>query len=462
MKWYDRMVRYPEVWVLTALALVTRLWHIGWPPAIVFDEVYFRTFAADYLSGNYFFDIHPPFVKLLFAGVAMLFHLTPDQILSGYAGGIILRTAPAVAGAALVPLLYVILRQLNFSRRIAILGGTFVLFDNALLVESRFVLMDSILLLAGFGAVSAYLALRKAKGHIRWVGVMLLALLLGVLVTTKWTGLAIALLLTITWLIEGVRQRIEPLKLAVEAAITIMIITSIYVGSFALHFSLLNHSGEGDAFMSERFQSTLIGNVAYNPSAKLSFWDKFIELNGQMYSAQNTLNHTTHPYASRWYSWPFMARPVYFWQSETQAGGTQGNIYLLGNPFIWAFGTIGVLASLLAWIIRPNLLGHRRHLVAFLLAGYVVNFIPFSFIERPMFLYHYLFALVISILIGCILYEQLFEWQSKKYGKSIAHYTYWIMMSMAILGFLYFLPLSYGWPLSPSDLQQRMWLPSWR
>ena len=28
--------------------------------------------------------------------------------------------------------------------------------------------------------------------------------------------------------------------------------------------------------------------------------------------------------------------------------------------------------------------------------------------------------------------------------------------------FLYFLPISYGWPLSPADLQQRMWLPSWR
>lgn len=448
--------------MLTVLALVTRFWNVGWPPAVVFDEVYFRTFAADYLNGHYFFDIHPPFVKLLFAGIGTLFHLTPAQVIVGDPGTTILRVLPAVAGAALVPLIYVILRQLRFDRRIAALGVMLVLFDNALLVESRFVLMDSLLLLAGFGAISAYLALRKAKGALRWSWIVVMALLMGVLVSTKWTGLAIAGLLAVTWLVECIRQRWRWPRMAGEALLTAGIVAIIYVGSFALHFALLTHSGDGDAFMSERFQSTLIGNASYNSSAKMSFWDKFIELNSEMYSAQSSLTDTTHPYASKWYSWPFMIRPVYYWEGEALPSGAQGNIYLLGNPLVWWLGTVSVVIALVTWLTQPKLLGRRRHLIAFLLAGYALNFIPFSAIDRPMFLYHYLFALVISILITCILLARLFKWQAKKYDKKAASYTYWILVVAVILIFAYFLPLSYGWPLSPSDLQQHMWLQTWR
>lgn len=462
MRWYHRLVRYPELWVLTVLALLTRLWQVGWPSAIVFDEVYFRTFAADYLSGHYFFDLHPPFVKLLFAGIGALTHLSSAQVESGDPGGTILRILPALAGAALVPLLYVILRQLRFSRRIATLGALFILCDNALLVESRFVLMDSLLLLAGFGAVSAYLVTRKTRGYLRWLWVSVMAILLGMLVSTKWTGLAIAGLLGVTWLVEGMRQRIKWPQFIGEGLLVLLIVAAIYIGSFMVHFTLLTNSGDGDAFMSQKFQSTLVGNPSYSPATKMSTWDKIVELNIEMYKANQTLNNTTHPYASRWYDWPFMIRGVYYWQGETLANGMQGNIYLLGNPLIWLMGTISVAVAFVVWVAMPRLLGSRRKLVAFLLAGYVVNFVPFVFINRPMFLYHYLFAFIISILLFCVLLDRIFDWQTKRYGKQTVTYTIGILSAAVILCFLYFLPLSYGWPLSSADLLQHMWLPTWR
>lgn len=462
MNWRHRLFKYPELWVLTVVALLTRLWQIGWPSAIVFDEVYFRTFAGNYLSGNYFFDIHPPLIKLLFAGIGTLFNLSAGQVAVGDPGGMILRTIPALAGAALVPLIYVILRQLHFGRRIATLGAVLVLFDNALLVESRFVLMDSLLLLAGFGAISAYLALRKTQGSRRWVFVVFLALLLGMLVSTKWTGLAIAGLIATTWLVEGVRHRFKWQQMLGEALTVIAIVASIYIGSFMMSFSLLNRSGEGDAFMSRQFQSTLTGSSYYDPDAKMSFWDKFVELNSEMVTAQSSLNDVTHPYASRWYSWPLMTRPVYYWQGDILPSGTQGHIYLLGNPVVWLLGIVSVLAALVAWLLHSTWLGKRRNLIAFLLAGYALNFAPFALIDRPMFLYHYLFALVISILITCVLAAQVFDWQAKKYGRQAAKQTYWVILALIVLGFLYFLPISYGWPLSSNDLQQRMWLPTWR
>ncbi|MDB5177284.1 MAG: phospholipid carrier-dependent glycosyltransferase [Candidatus Saccharibacteria bacterium] len=462
MNWYQRLLRYPELWILTIVAAFTRLWQLQLPPAVVFDEVYFRQFAANYLDGHYFFDIHPPFVKLLLAGAASMLHLSPTEVGGGDPAAVILRLIPAIAGIVLVPLIYVIIRQLGLGRRMATFGAILVLFDNALMVESRFILMDSLLLLAGFGVLSCYLALRRQAGNKRWLWIVIMAILIGLMVTTKWTGLAMAGLIATAWLAEGMMNKMSLRRMAAEAVATIVIVASIYVGSFAVHFALLTHSGEGDAFMSQEFQSTLTDSQYYKSTTKMSFWEKFIELNKEMYTAQSTLNGVQHPYASRWYSWPLELRPVYFWQSEPQKNNAQGNVYLLGNPVVWWGSTVAVVVALLTWLGRPQLLGERRRLVAFLLAGYALNFVPFAFIDRPMFLYHYLFALLFAILITCVLIGRFFDWQALRYGRRAVRQTYWAVVVVIVLGFLYFLPLSYGWSLSPADLQQRIWLPSWR
>lgn len=462
MKWYQRLLKYPELWVLIIAALVTRLVQLHLPPAVVFDEVYFRTFASNYLDGHYFFDIHPPFVKLVFAGAANVLGIEAAQLSGGDPAGVALRVIPALAGAALIPLVYVIIRQIGLGRRMAALGALLVLCDNALLVESRFVLMDSLLLLAGFGALSAYLALRKAKGLRRWAWVVLAAVLLGILVSTKWSGLAIAGLIGLLWIVDYVRQKGDWKRMIGEGAAVLAIVATIYIGSFMTHFALLTKSGEGDAFMSEKFQSLLVGNPAHDRDARMAFWDKFVELNQEMYTAQGSLEGVEHPYASKWYSWPLEMRGVYYWQGQAGPNGIQGNIYLLGNPIVWWGSLLGVIVALLVWLARPRLLGDKRNVVAFLLAGYAVNFIPFAFIDRPMFLYHYLIALVFAILLTCVMLAQLFGWQRQKFGAKAAQQTYWAIAAVVVLSFLFFIPLSYGWPLSPSDLDMRMWLPTWR
>lgn len=462
MKWYQRLVRYPEIWVLGIAALMTRLWNLGFPSAVVFDEVYFRQFAADYLSGHYFFDIHPPLTKLLLAGSAHILHITPEQLASGDPAATVLRIVPALAGALLVPLVYIILRQLRLGRKVATFGAALVLLDNALLVESRFILTDSMLLLAGMGAFSCYLALRRRHDVWRWAWVVATAACIGVMVSTKWTGLATAGVISLVWLVEGILRRIDWRRLVGEASVVIAVIAAIYIGSFMVHFTLLTKSGEGDAFMSQKYQSTLVGNAAYSEKAHMSNWDKFIELNTVMYTAQGTLSEVIHPYASRWYSWPLEFRPVYFWQGDILKSGTQGHVYLLGNPVVWLLAAIGTLVALIVWLARPEWLGGRRKLVAVLLLGYGLNFVPFAFIDRPMFLYHYLSALLFSIIISSVMIGLVFDWQRKKYGKKVVDQTFWIIVAAVIIGFLYFLPISYGWPLSQADMQQRMWLPSWR
>ena len=54
--------------VLAAVLLVgfaVRLFRLGQPDSIIFDEVYFGKFAGKYIKTRYYVDVHPPLAKLL-------------------------------------------------------------------------------------------------------------------------------------------------------------------------------------------------------------------------------------------------------------------------------------------------------------------------------------------------------------------------------------------------------------
>jgi dolichyl-phosphate-mannose-protein mannosyltransferase len=451
----------PELIGLIVAAFATRIWTLFSPNAVVFDEVYFKAFAAHYLDGHYYFDIHPPLGKLILAGYAHLSGLTPDAMLNGTAVG--LRLVPAVAGLLLVPLVWGILRRLGASRPFAFLGGLLILLDNALLVESRFILMDSMLLLFGLGGIYFYLVARDTTTRRRWLWLTLAAISAGAAMSIKWTGLSSLAIIGLVWLWDQPGRKARRLHRLSELALFAIIPLIIYLGSFWLHFKLLPLSGDGDAFMLPRFQATLIGNSHYDPTAHLDFIDKFAQLNYDMYQANQTLT-ATHPYGSHWYTWPLEQRPVYYWQGDVLSDGRQGNIYLLGNPVIWWGVWIAIITGILYAIIK------RRRLRAVTVAGlavtgtaYLINFVPFMAVSRVMFLYHYFFSFIFSLMCAVLLWNDLASDQRHHQLTSPdSRRIYALIVLLIMAGFLFFAPLTYGIPLTPTSLQTHMWLPSWR
>ena len=460
--------RYPELFILTAAALLTRLWSVFTPAAVVFDEVYFKVYAGDYLTGSYYFDPHPPLGKLLLGGWAWMTHLDP-ALLTGTGPTVGLRLLPAIAGAIIIPVFYLFLRNLGASRRVSALGAALLLLDNALLVESRFILIDSMLVLFGLGAVACYLAARKHHGRSRVILIAASALLGGLAASTKWTGLTALGLIGVIWLIDLFRPNLNKSwrRAIPEGLILIIIPALVYLSVFWVHFNLLPKSGQGDAFMSTRFQSTLVDNANYDPTVQMNFLDKFIDLNRAMSASEASLKTATHPYGSKWYTWPFMIRPIYYWQGETLANGTQGNIYFLGNPAVWWGILIVILGAGLASTRAIKRLRPYRFAFMVLALGYIMNFLPFSHIVRVMFLYHYLFALIYSLAFAVILLGALGDWMHDTahpwtFSSSTSRNLYIGVIVSALLGFIYIAPLSYGVPLTPIELAQHMWLHTWR
>ena len=185
-------------WLLAA-GLLTRFYGLNWPPQVVFDELHFGKFVGGYITGRYFFDIHPPLGKLLIAAVAWWSGYDGSQpfetIGESYHPNVdvfALRVLPATFGAALPPLAYALARQLGCSRTSAALVGGLLVLDGSLLVESRLLLTDSSLFF--WDLLQLLTALRAsattpntARFHQQ---LALTGLAIGAAVSTKWTALA--------------------------------------------------------------------------------------------------------------------------------------------------------------------------------------------------------------------------------------------------------------------------------
>ena len=235
-------------------------------------------------------DVHPPLAKLLLALMAWV---------SGFEGGsfdfkdigreygpeavpyIPMRLLPATLGLALIPLAYLTLRALKTRPTTALLGALMVMFENGLVTQSRFILLDSPLIF--FTALTAFFwvgfsneneVARDRTGKVgpfsrRWYGWLLLTgLALGAVVSCKWVGLftiATIGILTIAqlWRLLGDVRIPMPLlarHFVARAVFLILVPLAFYMSMFAIHLAILSNSGEGDGFMSSEFQHTLQGH----------------------------------------------------------------------------------------------------------------------------------------------------------------------------------------------------------
>ncbi|MFZ4653139.1 MAG: phospholipid carrier-dependent glycosyltransferase [Methylococcaceae bacterium] len=432
--------------VLLTVGLATRFWGLGTPATVVFDEVHWGRYLSSYFTGNYYFDVHPPLGKLIYAGWAYLWGFTPAfifELSASYNGAwaLILRGLPAFIGAMLPLIVYAFALDLGYRRKMAALAGFLIAIDGALIGISRLILLDPFLLLFGFTALWSYR--RGSKTGAAW-GLFIPGALAGLAFSIKWTGLSFLGLITLLEIARlwGLGWAFRPISM-IKVIVALGVVPAlIYTLPFWIHFALLTHSGPGDDFMTPAFQATLAGShYALDREAlpSLNFWEKFLEINQEMFRA-NARMTTGHPYSSAWYTWPFMLRPIFMWQ-----GGPLERISLIGNPFIWWGSTIAVLTIFQATLwLRLRSLGTTGRI---LMLGWLMNFLPFMGIGRVMFIYHYLSALVFAILLLVYLADRLPASRRFTLGIGI----------LGIGGFGYFAPWVYGFPSS----RPMVWLSSW-
>jgi dolichyl-phosphate-mannose--protein O-mannosyl transferase len=195
----------------------------------------------------------------------------------------------------------------------------------------------------------------------------------------------------------------------------------------------------------------------------MPFVDEVLDLNRAMSRVNQQWSNTSHPAASKWYTWPISQHSVMFWQDD-HANLDTNWIMLQGNPLLWWGILAGLALFAVALALRRVTVGAHRDALLFLLAGYVMNFAPFAFITRPMYLYHYFFGLLYSLALATFAVGLLAGWMDGddaalwRFPSRRSRATYVGVLALVAISFAYFAPMSYGTRLSQAAVAHRRWL----
>ena len=215
----------------------------------------------------------------------------------------------------------------------------------------------------------------------------------------------------------------------------------------------------------------------------------FIEIHRQILLFHGRLGGNSpkvHPYCAAWYKWPLMTRPMaYFYQTAQSThealpvmgpplpSGTGKIIYdvhAMGNPFLWWFGAAALLflVGMLMWqfvipwvrqkrFSPPTIIRVDTWIALFLVINYAANLLPWVKVNRCVFIYHYMTAVVFAFLAIAWLVDQClrsYRIGLRALGVSITF--------MIVIAFVFWMPIYLGLPLSPFEYRpMRMWFNSW-
>ena len=434
----DRLIWLSEhpvfgVMAIALIAFASRFWNLDGTADVVFDEVYYPKFAQNYLRGEPLFDAHPPLAKYIIALGIQIFGYAPF----GY------RCMTALAGSLLPLVTYEFIWQLSNRRGWAWLTGCFVALDGLLLVESRFGLINIYILLFGMlSQLCMVLALKRSRQ--RWFWVLATGLMLGASFSVKWTGLAyiVGLIAIAGYAWSRYRQTLNAAQ----------ILIGLIVLPIAFYFV------------------QWIPHLMINPERDI--WELHRQIIGFHQNLGVGKTEPIHPYCSPWWSWVLLIRPVaYFF--EMRPNSMVQFVLAMGNPFLYWLSAIALLIcitlliasklrfppKLITQILEKQQSPMRSQLVWFMLyvtISFAGHWLPWILSKRCTFLYHYMPASVFAFAALALLVSLM--WRSAL--REIRMIGSGIFVIVAI-GFLFWLPIYIGLPISSGYLPMLMWLRSW-
>lgn len=437
------------------IGVLTRTFRIQFPSQVVFDETHFGNFTNYYLTGRYFYDIHPPLAKMIIAGFAKM---------SGYKGDynftmgaeyptyeyISLRLIPALFSACVVPLSYLTLRGMLCSRMTSFVGAILVACDLAMIVEGRFILTDGIL---HFFAILAIFAIFIDDRYHTVASLVLEGACIGLVMVCKYTAGGILLFAIYREIIQArTKTRFQHTKLIsafYRSLIIVACVITVHIIVFWIHIRILPFKPEDPNELSPQFiLDDLLDPV--NPdwrkrnSGKPTIF-KIAALLVYMQAGNLGVGYS-HPYASSMLSWPlFLRKWVLFYASDNSI------IACMGNVLTWWPVFTGVVVLIVILKRKGVVFGPSYY--SQLLVGYMASYIPFLLIPRDLFLYHY----TIPFIFGVCLLMAIIE---KMLPRKVKGFVLAMLATAAIFGFVFWSPFAYGIPLEDHDF--RIWNSKWR
>ena len=451
----------------------------------VFDEVYFPYDAYNDLKGlqdcrpsmvkdvygarppdacqlNYF-DPEPPLGKL-FIGAGEWGYGWYRAHFEGAKGDYIdlglntfgWRIAACIFGTLCVPMMYLFARRLWPNRIFAIAAAILVCFDGMFFVQSRIGMIDIFpifFIMLAYFLYLVHVQSRTPRGSL--ISLVLLGLVVGVGIATKWIVLAAFASIVFLLVIRAVRR-----------------VVNIHIGTSSNPIWEWG-KGEGPAVpgganLPVYLLVAVIALVAIPAVVYVASWYPFFA-RGQFHTLTDLIDYqkssfeyhahlvATHPYGSPWWSWPFLSRPVLYYAEYTGLGVDKFTgqplvawMSNLGNPWIW-WTSLPCVLALPYFIVR-----HKSFAATVILIGFITQYLPWSQISRVIFMYHMFGGLIFMILALAFVLAQIAERMPKPGRRIVAAH-----LAIAVAFFMYFYPVWTALPISSSALYISDGTPIW-
>ena len=375
-----------------------------------FDEIYFARTAYEYTQGMETYEwTHPPLGKLIQA--------IPIYI-NNYLSPFNYRLMGNISGILMIAVMYMFAKELFKKRKYAIFASLLMVFDTFHFAQTRMGTVDSHLIL--FILLASYFMVKYTKNN-KTFYLLLSGIFFGLSVSVKWTGLYGGMALAIiffTYLVKNKKINIENF---LKGTLFFVVIPLFIYSSLYLIFpnNKLNHTTN---------------------------FENIINQQKDMYNYHSKLN-ATHYFSSKWYTWPISYKPVWYHQ-EILNNDTKETISGIGNIVIWWMGIIGFLYSLIKLI-------RKKDKQSFIIVVSMLSlWLPYAFIGRVMFLYHY-FPVLPFMMLGIV---NLFKSIEEKYKLK---YLIPLYMIFVIAFFIIYYPVISGIETPVSYIEKLRIFDSW-
>ncbi|MDQ1597910.1 MAG: dolichyl-phosphate-mannose-protein mannosyltransferase [Microbacteriaceae bacterium] len=514
-EWWARMLGTPgrmRLWywggpiAVTLLAAVLRLWRLGDPHSLVFDETFYVKDAwslshlgyegtwpngadAKFNAGdvNTYTSVgsyvaHPPLGKWLISFGMRAF---------GAENSFGWRISAAMVGILAVFVIVLIARKLFNSTLLATIAGGLLAIDGHAIVLSRTSLLDNFVMiftLLGFGAIlldrqqsAGRLALwlaRRAETQrdidwgpaIWWRPWLLTAgILFGAATAVKWSGLYfLAAFALYSLVVDAVARRAAGVSFWAsgtvfkQAPVTFLLMIPVALATYLVSWTgwFVTKGGYFRTWADEPGNAAH-GLFAWVPHAVQSF----VHYQVSVYNF-NVNEHSPHPYAANPFTWLFLVRPTAFYYTSQQqgqqgcisAGGCAEYITSIANPLLWWAAT----AALFYLVYR--LVRFREWRVGLILMGIVAGYLPWLLYANRTIFQFYAIVFEPYLILGLVLVIGLFlgsardpAWRRRSGILLVSTF-----LGLVVLVSVFFYPVWTGMQIPLWFAEAHYWWPGWR
>jgi len=426
-----------------------------------FDEIYHPRTAYEFIHGLDVFEwTHPPLGKVIMSWGISIFGMTPF----GW------RFMGAFFGVLMLPLIYVFAKKIFEKSKDASFWAaitTFIFaFDFMHYVQTRLATIDTYVVFFIIGmyyCMYIYTRMNFFHDPLRKTLMPLLGagIFAGLAIASKWQGgygvIGLAVIFFGTIFVRYMEYKNSDTGAKTKNKEKIKNLKNY---KYFWKYTLITCAACVGFFIAIPLAIYLLSYIPYYATGSLypdrNFFAAVFQNQIDMYNYHAHLV-ATHPFASSWWQWIINYRPIWLYSNYLGGGMAQG-ISSFGNPLVWWGGFGAFIYCAYAAIKR------RDGAAVFLVVAYLAQILPWIFVPRIAFIYHYFPNVPFIAIMITYMFKESNIFNKKFFIKTLKNRKIAAAsFAVAVFAlFVLFYPVLTGIPINREFVSIYLrWFPSW-